>query len=84
MKLQPPCHMQGHQPPYLILDQAAQGLIQPGPEHLQGWGTHNHSVQPVSAHHHNLDKELPPITNLNLPSFNLKPFVLPLSTVVKS
>jgi len=29
-----PCHRQGHQPPYLILDQAAQGCIPPGPEHL--------------------------------------------------
>jgi len=28
-----PCHRQGHQPP---LDQAAQGPIQPGLEHLQG------------------------------------------------
>jgi len=27
-----------HQPPHLILDQAAQGPIQPGPEHLQGQG----------------------------------------------
>jgi len=36
MKLQPPRHRQGHQPPYLILDQAAQGPIQPGLEHLQG------------------------------------------------
>ena len=32
IKLQPLCHRQGHQPPYLILDQAAQGPIQPGPE----------------------------------------------------
>ena len=27
------------------LDQAAQGPIQPGLEHLQGWGIHNHSRQ---------------------------------------
>jgi len=38
IKFQPPCHMQGCQPPHLILDQAAQGHIQPGLEHLQGWG----------------------------------------------
>ena len=38
MKLQPPRHRQGHQSPYLILDQAAQGPIQPGLEHLQGQG----------------------------------------------
>jgi len=36
MDLQPPCHRQGHQPPHLTLDQAAQGPIQPGLEHLQG------------------------------------------------
>ena len=29
MKLQPLCHRHSHQPPYLILDQAAQGPIQP-------------------------------------------------------
>ena len=27
----------GHQPPYLRLDQAAQGPIQPGLEYLQAW-----------------------------------------------
>jgi len=31
----PACHRQGHQPPYLTPDQAAQGPIQPGLEHLQ-------------------------------------------------
>ena len=34
-------HRQGHQPPHLILGQAAQGPIQPGLEHPQGWGTQN-------------------------------------------
>ena len=43
-------HMQGHQPPDLILDQAAQGPIQPGLKHLQGWGIHNLSGHPVPAH----------------------------------
>ena len=57
MKLQPPHHRQGHQPPYLILAQAAQGPIQPGLEHLQGWGIHNLSGQPVPAPHHSLGKE---------------------------
>ena len=33
--------MQGHQPPYLMLDQAAQGTIQPGLEHLQALGIHS-------------------------------------------
>jgi len=32
------CHRQSHQPPDLVPDQAAQGPIQPGLEHLQGWG----------------------------------------------
>ena len=36
-----PCCRQGCQPPYLILDQAALGPIQPGFEHLQGWCIHN-------------------------------------------
>jgi len=48
MKIQHPCHRQGHQPPHLIPDQAAQGPIQPGLECLQGWGIHNLLGQPVS------------------------------------
>jgi len=55
IKLQPPCHKRGHQPPYPILDKAAQGPIQPGLVHF-----HNLSGQPVSAPHHSLGKELPP------------------------
>jgi len=50
MNLQPPCR-QGHQPPHL-LDQVAQGPIQPGLEHLQGQGIHNLSGQPV-IHYNN-------------------------------
>ena len=34
IEFQPPCYVQGHQPP----DQAAQSCIQPG---LQGWGIHD-------------------------------------------
>ena len=49
MKLQPLCHSQGHQIPYLILDQAAYSPIQPGLEQLQEWGIHNLSGQPVPA-----------------------------------
>ena len=60
MKLQPQCHRQGHQPPHLILDQAAQGPIKPIQEHLQGWSTHSLPGQPVPALHHSLCKELPP------------------------
>ena len=55
-----PCHKQGHQPSHLILDQAAQGPIQPGLERLQGWGMHNLSEQTVPAPHHSLCEELPP------------------------
>jgi len=36
MEFQPPCYVQGRQPP----DQAAQSHIQPGLECLQGWGIH--------------------------------------------
>ena len=34
---EPPHHRQGHQPPHLIPDQAAQGPIQPNLEHHLGW-----------------------------------------------
>jgi len=40
-KFQPPWHRQGHQPPDLVLDQAAKGPIEPGPEHVQGWSIHS-------------------------------------------
>jgi len=81
-----PCHRQGHQPPHIILDQAAQGPIQPGLEYLQGRGIHNLSgslcqhLTTVSV------KNFPLTSNLNLLSFNLKPFplVLLLSTLPKS
>jgi len=55
-----PCHRQDHQLPHLILDQAAQGPIQPGLEHLQGQGIHNIFGQPVLAPYHFHSKELPP------------------------
>ena len=61
LKLQPPCWMQGHQPPYLRLDQAARGPIQPGPELLQGWTGHPQPLwAAVPAPHHSLCKEFPP------------------------
>ena len=44
--------------PHLILDQAAQGPIQPDLEHLQGRGIYNLSRQPVPAPHHSHSKEL--------------------------
>ena len=55
-KLQHSCCRQGHQSPYLILDQAAQGPIQPGLEHLQGWTGH---LWAVPAPHHSHSEELP-------------------------
>jgi len=47
MNLQP--HRQGRQPPHLIPDQAAQGPIQAGLEHLQGWGIHSLSGQLIKS-----------------------------------
>ena len=55
-KFQPPCCVQGRQPP----DQAAQSHIQPGLECLQGWGIHNLLGQPVPGRHHPLSEKLPP------------------------
>jgi len=43
IQFQPPCYVQGHQPP----DQAAQSRIQPGLECLQGWGIHSLLGQPA-------------------------------------
>ena len=40
------CHRQGCH----LLDQAAQGLIQPGLEHLQRWGIHSFSGQAGQTH----------------------------------
>ena len=55
-EFQPPCYVQGRQPP----DQAAQNHIQPGLECLQGWGIHNLLGQPVPVCHHLLYEKLPP------------------------
>ena len=41
IKFQPPYQRQGYQPPDLVLDQVAQGHIQPDLEHLQGWRIHS-------------------------------------------
>ena len=83
MNLQTLCHMQGHQPPHLILDQAAQGPIQLGLEHLQGRGIHNLSGSLFQHLTALTVKNFPLTSNLNLSSFNLKPFplVLLLSTL---
>jgi len=74
IKLQPHCHRQGHQPLDLLLDQVAQGPNQPGLEHLQAWGIHNLSGQPVPAPHHSLCEEVPP-------DIQSKPSLLELKTI---
>ena len=56
IEFQPPCYVQGRQPP----DQAAQSHIQPGLECLQGWGIHNLLGQSVPVSHHPLCEKLPP------------------------
>jgi len=86
---QPPtpcCHRQHHHPPHLILDQAGQGSIQPGLEHLQGRGRHSLSGQLLQHLTTLIVKNFPLISKLNLPSFNLKPFplILLLSTLSQS
>ena len=60
--------------------------IQPGLEHLQGWGIHNLSEQLFQHLTALIVKNFPLTSNLNLPSFNLKqfPFVLLLSVLSKS
>ena len=42
------------------LDQAAQGPIQPGPEHLQEWSIYSFSGQPVPVPQHALSEKFPP------------------------
>ena len=86
MNLQPSRHTQGHQPPHLILDQAAQGPIQPILEHLQGQGIHNLSGQLFQHLATLIVNNFPLTSNLNLPSLNLNPFplVLPLPSISKS
>ena len=56
IEFQPPCYVQGRQPP----DQATQSHIQPGLECLQGWGIHSLLGQPVPVCHHPLCEKLPP------------------------
>jgi len=56
IKFQPPCYVQGHQPP----DQAAQSHIQTGLECLQGCSNHNLLGQPVPVCQHPLSEKLLP------------------------
>ena len=62
-----------------VLDQAAQGPIQPGLEHLQGWAIHSFSGQQCQYLTILLVKNFPLTSNLNLPSFSLTPSSLILS-----
>ena len=65
-----PCSGQGHLP----LDQAAQGPIQSGLEHIQGQSILSLSGQPVPVCLTILSVESFPLTsNQNLPLFSLKP-----------
>jgi len=50
-----PCRGQGRPLPP---DQVAQSPVQPGLEHLQGWGIHSFSGQPGPGPHHPHRKEL--------------------------
>jgi len=47
-----PCGGQGCQLLGQVLDQAAQGPLLPGLEHLQEWGIHSLSGQPVPGPQH--------------------------------
>ena len=67
-----PHHRQGHQPLHLILDQAAQGSIQPGLEHLQGWGIHSLSGQLFQHLTTLIVKNFPLTSKLNLSLLQLK------------
>ena len=72
IKIEPLHCRQGHKPPHLILDQAAQVTIQPGLEYLQGRSIHNLYGQPVPAPHRSLGKELPLTSSLDLPYLSFK------------
>ena len=56
-------------------------LIQPGLEHCQGGDSHSFSGQPAPGPYHLMVKNFFLISNLNLPSFSLKPLPLVLSLV---
>jgi len=71
IEFQPPCYVQGRQPP----DQAAHSHIQPGLECLQGWGIHNLLGQPVPVHHHH------PLCEKLLPNIQPKPLLSQFKTI---
>ena len=61
IQLQSPHHEQER----LSVDQFTPTSIQPGLEHLQGWGIHNLSGQPVPVPHHPYGKEFIQLSGLN-------------------
>jgi len=66
IQFQPPCYVQGRQPP----DQTAQSHIQPGLECLQGWGIHSLLGQPVQCVTTLWVKNFCLVSNLTLPSLS--------------
>jgi len=64
IKLQPPSHTRGHHLLHLILDQTAEGPIQPVLEHLQVWCIHNLSRQPAQHLTTLLPSRIIVVTNL--------------------
>jgi len=70
-----PLHGQGHLP----LHHFAQRPIQPDLEHFQGGTIHNFSGQPVPVPHTLIAKKFFHLSNLNVPSFSVKPLALVLS-----
>ena len=54
------CYKQGSQSLDQVLYEIAQDALPSGLKHLQGWGIHNLSGQPVPVRHHPLCEKLPP------------------------
>lgn len=63
-----PCHGREH----CSVKQIAGSPIQPDAEHLQGWGIHSSSGEPVSVSHDFCLRRFCLVSNLNLPSQSLE------------
>lgn len=57
---------------YLPLDQVAQGPIQPGLDHIQGWGIHNFTGQHILVPYCPLSEEFLPNTSSKYTLFLFK------------
>ena len=66
IRLQLPCHRQGFKQLDQVLDQIAQGSIEPGLEHCQGQCIHSLCVQCVPATHHILGKNFTDVSSKSL------------------